>query len=60
MRKTRRLQEEVEEARKRQEAAAAALIAASTTPQHIHVLENEHDENDDELTNGEIGLFQIS
>lgn len=51
---TRRLQEEVEEARRKQEAAAAALIAAST-PQHIHVLENEHEENDDELTNGEIG-----
>ncbi|XP_054164182.1 moesin/ezrin/radixin homolog 1-like [Oppia nitens] len=53
---TRRLQEEVEEARRIQEEAAAALIAASTTPQHIHVLENEHEENDDELTNGEIGV----
>ncbi|XP_054164052.1 moesin/ezrin/radixin homolog 1-like [Oppia nitens] len=53
---TRRLQEEVEEARRIQEEAAAALIAASTTPQHIHVLENEHEENDDELSNGEIGV----
>ncbi|XP_013785124.1 moesin/ezrin/radixin homolog 1-like isoform X2 [Limulus polyphemus] len=51
---TRRLQEEVEEARKRQEEAAAALTAATTTPQHHHLQENEHDENDD-LTNGEIG-----
>ncbi|XP_076357722.1 moesin/ezrin/radixin homolog 1-like [Tachypleus tridentatus] len=51
---TRRLQEEVEEARRRQEEAAAALTAATTTPQHHHLQENEHDENDD-LTNGEIG-----
>ncbi|XP_013794693.1 moesin/ezrin/radixin homolog 1-like [Limulus polyphemus] len=56
---TRKLQLEVEEARKRQEEAAAALTAATTTPQHHHVQENEHEENDD-LTNGEIGaeLYQ--
>lgn len=56
---TRRLQDEVEEARKKQEAAAAALIAASQTPQHHHVRENDHDENDDELTNGEVGKLAL-
>lgn len=55
---TRRLQEEVEEARRRQETAAAALIAAAT-PQHIHVKENDHEENDDELMNGD-GTSQMS
>ncbi|XP_076333308.1 moesin/ezrin/radixin homolog 1-like [Tachypleus tridentatus] len=56
---SRKLQLEVEEARKRQEEAAAALTAVTTTPQHHHLQENEHDEND-ELTNGEIGaeLYQ--
>lgn len=42
----RRLQMEVEQARKRQDSANAALIAAAT-PQHHHVKENEHEENDD-------------
>lgn len=52
---TRKLQDEVEEARKKQEEVQAALIAATTTPANIHVFEDEHDENDDEmLTNGEI------
>ncbi|XP_013781090.1 moesin/ezrin/radixin homolog 1-like [Limulus polyphemus] len=51
---TRKLQAEVEEARRRQEEVAAALMAATTTPQHHHLQENEHEENDD-LTNGEIG-----
>ncbi|XP_076373771.1 moesin/ezrin/radixin homolog 1-like [Tachypleus tridentatus] len=51
---TRKLQEEVEEARRHQEKVAAALMAATTTPQHHHLQENEHEENDD-LTNGEIG-----
>uniref|UniRef100_T1ILC8 Moesin/ezrin/radixin homolog 1 n=1 Tax=Strigamia maritima TaxID=126957 RepID=T1ILC8_STRMM len=51
---TRRLQAEVEEARDKQEKVNAALIAATTTPQHHHLRENEHDEND-ELVNGEVG-----
>uniref|UniRef100_A0A1W7RA68 Moesin/ezrin/radixin homolog 1 n=1 Tax=Hadrurus spadix TaxID=141984 RepID=A0A1W7RA68_9SCOR len=52
---TRRLQEEVEEARRRQEEATHALMAATTpTPNHIHIQEDEHEEND-ELMNGEYG-----
>lgn len=47
---TRRLQDEVEAARKVQEEATAAIIAASI-PNHIHVREN--DENDDLMMNGE-------
>jgi len=46
---TRRLQDEVEAARKVQEEATAAIIAASI-PNHIHVREN--DENDDLMMNG--------
>ena len=56
---TRRLQEEVEEARRKQEAAAAALIAGSTTPQHLNIVEHDNDENDDELSNGEIGRSSL-
>lgn len=52
---TRRLQAEVEEARRIKEEATKALLAAAT-PQHHHVTENEHDENDD-LTNGDIGML---
>ncbi|XP_023233152.1 moesin/ezrin/radixin homolog 1-like [Centruroides sculpturatus] len=51
---TRRLQAEVEEARKRQEEVSAALLAVTETPQHHHIHEDEHEEND-ELTNGEYG-----
>lgn len=52
---TRRLQDEVEDARRRQEEAAHALMAATTpTPNHIHIREDEHEEND-ELMNGEYG-----
>ncbi|GFT77315.1 radixin [Nephila pilipes] len=50
---TRKLQEEVEEARRRQEEAAAALLDA-TTPQHLNIHEDEHEENDD-MVNGEFG-----
>ncbi|CAL1277701.1 unnamed protein product [Larinioides sclopetarius] len=50
---TRKLQEEVEEARRRQEEAAAALLEA-TTPQHLNIQEDEHEENDD-MVNGECG-----
>lgn len=50
---TKRLQREVEEARRIKEEATAALIAAST-PQNIHIQENDHEEND-EMTNGEVG-----
>lgn len=50
---TRKLQEEVAEARRRQEEAAAALLDA-TTPQHLNVHEDEHEENDD-MVNGEFG-----
>ena len=53
---SKRLQIEYDEAKKRQDAATAAIIAAGT-PQSIHVRENEHDENDEELTNGEIGMI---
>jgi len=49
---TRRLQQEVEEARIKQQEAAEALMAAST-PQHIHVHEQDEEEND-ELANGDI------
>ncbi|GFQ76855.1 hypothetical protein TNCT_468151 [Trichonephila clavata] len=50
---TRKLQEEVEDARRRQEEAAAALLDA-TTPQHLNIHEDEHEENDD-MVNGEFG-----
>ncbi|XP_035229412.1 moesin/ezrin/radixin homolog 1-like [Stegodyphus dumicola] len=50
---TRKLQEEVEEARRRQQEAAAALLDA-TTPQHLNIQEDEHEENDD-MVNGEFG-----
>ncbi|GIX88771.1 radixin [Caerostris darwini] len=50
---TRKLQQEVEEARRRQEEAAAALMDA-TTPQHLNIHEDEHEENDD-MVNGEFG-----
>lgn len=58
---TKRLQEEVEDARRRQEEATAALRAATTTPEHQtppehHVLDMEHEENDD-LSNGEVGQW---
>ncbi|CAG0878919.1 unnamed protein product [Darwinula stevensoni] len=49
---TRLLQEEVAEARRKQEEATAALMAANT-PQHHHVQESEHGE-DDEMPNGDI------
>ncbi|GFQ80372.1 radixin [Trichonephila clavata] len=52
---TRKLQEEVEDARRRQEEAAAALLDA-TTPQHLNIHEDEHEENDD-MVNGEFGKF---
>ncbi|ALC49645.1 Moe [Drosophila busckii] len=51
---TKRLQDEVEEARRKQAEAAAALLAASTTPQHLHVTEDEK-ENEEEMTNGDAG-----
>lgn len=50
---TKRLQNEVEEARKRQEQSKANLAAVTETPQNHHVVENDHEENDDELTNGD-------
>lgn len=50
---TRKLQEEVADARRRQEEAAAALLDA-TTPQHLNVHEDDHEENDD-MVNGEFG-----
>ncbi|KAL1459573.1 hypothetical protein WDU94_011542 [Cyamophila willieti] len=66
---TKRLQEEVENARlarqKQDEMNAQLLMQAaqaatqpeytpSSTPQHHHVEENEHDENDDNLVNGHV------
>ncbi|KAH9425391.1 moesin [Dermatophagoides pteronyssinus] len=51
---TKRLQNEVEEARKRQEQSKANLAAVTETPQNHHVVENDHEENDDELTNGDV------
>ncbi|XP_034245416.1 moesin/ezrin/radixin homolog 1 [Thrips palmi] len=52
---TRRLQEEVELARQKQEAATQALAAAAT-PKQLHVQENEHDDDDenDEMSNGDV------
>ncbi|KAL0281032.1 UNVERIFIED_CONTAM: hypothetical protein PYX00_002150 [Menopon gallinae] len=50
---TRRLEMEVEEARQKKEEANRQLLAVSTTPQHHHVEENDHDENDD-LPNGDV------
>ncbi|XP_075587179.1 moesin isoform X3 [Dermatophagoides farinae] len=51
---TKRLQIEVDEARKRQEQSKANLAAVTETPQNHHVFENDHEENDDELTNGDV------
>uniref|UniRef100_A0A8D8U2N5 Moesin/ezrin/radixin homolog 1 n=1 Tax=Cacopsylla melanoneura TaxID=428564 RepID=A0A8D8U2N5_9HEMI len=66
---TKRLQEEVENARlarqKQDEMNAELLLQAAqaatqpeynspSTPQHHHVEENEHDENDDNLVNGHV------
>lgn len=53
---TKKLQEEVEEARRQQEVAKEALLQAST-PQHHHVAETEHDENENDeenLANGDV------
>ncbi|XP_022195142.1 moesin/ezrin/radixin homolog 1 isoform X2 [Nilaparvata lugens] len=55
---TRRLQEEVEAARQKQ-AEANALLQTQITPQHHHVEENEHDEND-ELVNGDVSRDLIT
>ncbi|XP_074600791.1 moesin [Brevipalpus obovatus] len=53
-RETLRLQQEVETAKRIQEEATAAIIAASTTPQHLNLREDDHEEND-ELPTGEVG-----
>ncbi|XP_063237596.1 moesin/ezrin/radixin homolog 1 isoform X1 [Bacillus rossius redtenbacheri] len=50
---TKKLQEEVELARRKEEEMAQALLEKMATPQHHHVEENEHDE-DDEMVNGDV------
>lgn len=54
---TRRLQDEVEEARRQQELVKEALLQATSTPQHHHVAETEHDENENDeeaMANGDV------
>lgn len=48
---TKRLQAEVEDARQKEE--ARMLLAVTVTPNHHHVEENEHEDNDD-LPNGDV------
>ncbi|CAM1318237.1 Uncharacterised protein g6901 [Pycnogonum litorale] len=53
---TRTLQRQIEEAKvKQQEVAESMLRASQATQETTHLAENDHGENDEEISNGEIG-----